>query len=167
MAGSNTRGQKVRELGRKALVLLLVISLLMLVALPDAKGQPHTSKSNSVRITDAYYADLDNDGCEDDIKILVEFFFPDSDPSRVDLNLWISLPSGLVYNFRVSVYRAPPESVLQIDCIDMATESGWYTITMLASIMGAGNGKMYITDEFSFDPPTGGGPGLPTVYAYF
>ncbi|TFF91462.1 hypothetical protein EU545_03985 [Candidatus Thorarchaeota archaeon] len=154
-------------MGRRFLVLLLVVSLLMIVTLPTAMAQPRVNNSDSVRILDAYYADLDSDGYEDDIKILVEFSFPSSDPSRVDLNLWICLPSGLTYNFRISVYRAPSQSVLQIDCIDMASECGWYTVTMLASIMGTGNGKMYITDDFSFDPPTGGGPGLPTVYAYF
>ena len=54
-----------------------------------------------------------------------------------------------------------------IDCFDTAIESGWYTVTMLASIMGAGNGKLYLTDEIIFDPPTGTGPGFPpSVNAY-
>ena len=49
----------------------------------------------------------------------------------------------------------------------MAIESGWYTVTLLASVMGAGNGKLYITDEIIFDPPLPAGPGLPpSVNAY-
>ena len=70
-------------------------------------------------------------------------------------------------NVRVSIYNTPNEFLLNIDCFDMAIESGWYTVTLLASVMGAGSGKLYITDEMSFDPPTGGGPGLPpSVDAY-
>jgi hypothetical protein len=137
------------------------------VMLPTVSAQPRITSGSNIRIMDAYYGDLDGDGYEDDIKLLVEFSFGNTDPSRVDLNIWIELPSGIIYNFRISVYRPPNESILNIDCIDMATESGWYTVTMLASVMGAGNGKLYITDQLEFDPPTGTGPGLPKVEAYF
>ncbi|MHA1481134.1 MAG: hypothetical protein ACTSQZ_06905 [Candidatus Thorarchaeota archaeon] len=148
-------------------ILLLAVLLLATALIPAVSAQPRIASVDYIRIIDAYYADLDGDGVEDDIKILVEFAFTDSDPSRVDLNLWIELPSGYTYNVRVSIYRAPAESILNIDCINMATESGWYTVTMLASIMGGGNGKLYITDQLIFDPPTEAGPGLPGVYAYF
>ena len=148
-------------------ILLLAVLLLATALIPAVSAQPRISSANYISIIDAYYADLDSDGFEDDIKILVEFAFTNSEPSRVDLNLWIMLPSGYTYNLRVSVYRAPAQSVLNIDGINMATESGWYTVTMLASVMGGGGGKMYITDQLIFDPPTEAGPGLPGVYAYF
>ncbi|TXT56457.1 MAG: conserved exported protein of unknown function [Candidatus Thorarchaeota archaeon] len=151
------------------LLFLTVTALILFAMIPFVSAQPRTviSESTDITIIDAYYGDLDGDACEDDIKILLEFRFPNDDPVRVDLNIWIELPSGLTYNVRISVYRAPAQSILNIDCIDMATESGWYTVTMLASVMGTGNGKYYITDQLIFDPPTGAGPGLPDVKAYF
>jgi hypothetical protein len=147
---------------------LLVLALSMVVFLPVVNAQPRIASVQSIYIADAYYADLDNDGYEDDIKLLLEFCFENVDSVRVDLNIWIELPSGLMYAFRISVYRAPAQSTLNVDCLDMATESGWYTVTMIASIMGMGGGKYYITDQLDFDPPTGGGPGLPpAIDAYF
>lgn len=137
------------------------------IIIPTISAQPRIASVDYIQIVDAYYADLDGDGYEDDIKLLVECCFTDSDPTRVDLNIWIELPSGLTFSVRVSIYNTPSEFLLNIDCFDMAIESGWYTVTLLASIMGAGNGKLYITDEIIFDPPTGGGPGLPpSVNAY-
>ncbi len=152
---------------RREIGLLLAMAVSLTIFLPVVSAQPRIASVQSIRIIDAYYADLDGDSYEDDIKLLVQFDFITIDPQRVDLNIWIELPSGFTYAFRISVYRAPAESVLHIDCIDMATESGWYTVTMLASVMGTGNGKVYIADQLEFDPPTGGGPGLPEIAAYF
>ena len=153
---------------RKGFILAIVAVLAASLFLPSVDAQPRIATVDYISIIDAYYADLDGDSYEDDIKLLVEFSFTDTEPTRVDLNIWIELPSGFTYIFRVSVYRAPTESVLNIDCLNMATESGWYTVSLLASIMGAGNGKLYITDELVFDPPTGGGGSLPpAVNAYF
>ena len=135
--------------------------------IPVVSAQPRIESVNYIQIIDAYYGDLDGDLVEDDIKILVEFAFTILEPTRVDINLWIELPSGYTYNVRVSVFRAPAESVLNIDCFNMATESGWYTVTMLASVMGTGGGRYYITDQLIFDPPTEQGPSLPGVTAYF
>jgi hypothetical protein len=158
-------GEKMK---RKGFILVIVAVLAVSSLLPMVDAQPRVATAEYIKIIDAYYADLDGDSYEDDIKLLVEFSFTDSEPVRVDLNIWIELPSGFMYSFRVSVYRAPTESVLNIDCINMATESGWYTVSLLASVMGAGNGKLYITDELVFDPPTGGGGSLPpAVRAYF
>ncbi|MHA1780463.1 MAG: hypothetical protein ACTSYL_06295 [Candidatus Thorarchaeota archaeon] len=144
---------------------LMVITLLPLVN--AAPTRVLTSESESVYISNAYYDDLDGDTYFDDIKILVEFAFTDSEPTRIDISLWVTLPSGTTYSFRVSVHKPPSSSTLQIDCIDMAYECGWYQIQMLASIVNRNDGKALISDVFSFDPPTGGGPGLPTVSAYF
>jgi hypothetical protein len=161
----NSGGEKMQ---RKGFILAIAALLALSSLIPLADAQPRIANVDYISIVDAYYADLDGDSYEDDIKLLVEFAFTDSEPTRVDLNIWIELPSGFMYSFRVSVYRAPSQSVLNIDCLNMATESGWYTVTLLASVMGAGNGKLYITDELVFDPPTGGGGSLPPcVNAYF
>ena len=153
---------------RKGFILGIVVIIALAALAPIVDAQPRVAEVEYISIIDAYYADLDGDSYEDDIKLLVEFSFTDTEPTRVDLNIWIELPSGFMYSFRISVYRAPAQSVLNIDCLDMATESGWYTVTLLASVMGAGNGKLYITDELVFDPPTGGGGSLPpSVNAYF
>lgn len=152
----------------KESALILVALMAASVLVPMVSAQPRLATAEYIQIIDAYYADLDGDGYEDDIKLLLEFSFTDAEPSRVDLIIWIELPSGTTYNIRLSVYRAPSASILNVDCFNMATESGWYTVTMLASIMGAGNGKIYLTDELMFDPPTGSGPGLPpSIRAYF
>jgi hypothetical protein len=157
------------EMHAKKPLLLLIVSALVLASVPAVSAQPAVyTESVQIQIMDAYYADLDGDGYQDDIKLVLQFNFEENVPTRVDLNIWIELPSGLTYNFRVSVYGVPSSSTLQIDCFDMATESGWYTVTLLASVMGSGNGKIYIVDALEFDPPTGVGGGLPPrVIAYF
>jgi len=149
--------------------MILIAGMLLLLAVPNVNAASivRLSDVNYVSISDAYYADIDNDGFEDDIKLLVEFAFPTEEPVRLDLNIWIELPSGLIFNFRVSVWRAPNESILNIDCIDMAIESGWYTVNLLTSVMGSGGGKYYIVDSLVFDPPNEGGSGLPSIAAYF
>ncbi len=151
------------------LPIILVAGLLILMSVPsvDAVSQLRIADVDYVSIVDAYYADLDGDGYEDDIKLLVEFSFPTDEIVRVDLNIWIELPSGLTFNLRVSVWRAPNDSLLNIDCIDMAIESGWYTVYLVTSVMGSGGGKYYITDFLIFDPPGEGGSGLPGISAYF
>ncbi len=155
------------NMNTRRLTLLIAMIVMLSLFIPAANARPRIASTDYIQIVDAYYADLDNDGYEDDIKLLVEFKFLDTNPSRVDLNIWIELPSGLTFNVRISIYNTPNEFLLNIDCFDMAIESGWYTVTMLASVMGAGNGKLYIMDEIIFDPPTGGGPGFPpSVNAY-
>ncbi len=151
----------------RRLTLFFAAIVMLSICIPAVQAQPRLASTDYIQIVDAYYADLDGDGYEDDIKLLVDCSFADTDPTRVDLNIWIELPSGLMFNVRVSIYNTPNDFLLNIDCFDMAIESGWYTVTLLASMMGAGNGKLYITDEIVFDPPTGGGPGLPpSVKAY-
>ena len=151
----------------RKLTLVFAAIVLLSALIPAANAQPRISSIDYIQIVDAYYADLDGDGYEDDIKLLVDCCFLDTNPTRVDLNIWIELPSGLTFNVRVSIYNTPNTFLLNIDCFDMAIESGWYTVTLLASIMGAGNGKLYVTDEIVFDPPVPGGPGFPpSVNAY-
>ena len=151
----------------RRLTLFFAAIIMLSICIPAVQAQPRIVSSEYIQIVDAYYTDLDGDGYEDDIKLLVDCSFAKTDPTRVDLNIWIELPSGLTFNVRISIYNTPNNFLLNIDCFDMAIESGWYTVTLLASVMGAGNGKLYITDEIVFDPPTGGGPGLPpSVNAY-
>jgi len=150
----------------RKLTLVFAVIVLLAVLIPTANAQPRISSIDYIQIVDAYYADLEGDGYEDDIKLLFDCCFLDTNPTRVDLNIWIELPSGLTFNVRVSVYNTPNDFLLNIDCFNMAIESGWYTVTLLASIMGAGSGKLYVTDEIIFDPPEAG-PGLPpSVNAY-
>lgn len=138
-----------------------------MVPMVDAQPRETTIEANAVRIVDAYYGDLDGDAFEDDIKILVGFSFASTDIVRIEISLWVELPSGLTYFVKILVFGAPGQSIVNIDCIDMATESGWYTVYMLASIKLPGFGKVYIVDSIEFDPPTGTGNGMPTVIAYF
>lgn len=147
---------------------LIFFMLVFLAALPPvASAQARISEYQYIQIADAYYADLDGDLYQDDIKLLFSCCFGEVNPTRVDLNIWIELPSGLTYSVRISIYNTPSQFLLNVDCFNMATESGLYAVTLLASVMGAGSGKLYIIDEIIFDPPTGGGPGLPpTVVAY-
>ncbi|MDF1538276.1 MAG: hypothetical protein P1Q69_05190 [Candidatus Thorarchaeota archaeon] len=154
-------------MNKKLIPLMVLAGMLFLTCMPVADAQVlKVADVTYIQIIDVYYADLDDDGIEDDIKLLVEFSFPTDTVARVDLNIWIELPSGYTFNVRVSVLRAPGESILNIDCFNTAIESGWYTVTLLASVMGSGGGRYYIMDEIVFDPPKGGS-GLPGVVAYF
>ena len=118
-------------MNKRIIPLMLLAGMLLLTCMPVANAQPvRLADVDYIRLIDAYYADLDGDGAEDDIKLLVEFSFPTNVVARVDLNLWMELPSGFTFNIRVSVWRAPGESILNIDCFNTAIESGWYEVTL-------------------------------------
>lgn len=150
----------------RGLLLLLCVFLVGIMTIPTVRAQTRSLEVGSIVIQDAYYGDLDSDQTEDDIKILVDFHLDNIQPSRIELFFDLVLPSGVSYSFKVIIYGCPT-SVLNLDCINMATESGIYTLSMFALLYGSGTGKLYTTDYLEFDPPTGAGPGLPDILAYF
>ncbi len=164
-----TVGEKMSRLYLRGVILIVTLVLFGSLSIPTVSAQPRSvtvTDVGSICICDAYYGDLDGDSYEDDIKILLNFTL-DIQPSRVEIFMDITLPSGSGYSFLVVIYGMTSHAILNLDCIDMATEVGIYTITMNALLYGTGGGKILIMDEFQFDPPTEAGPGLPTVYAYF
>ncbi len=158
--------EPMRYVRTRGLLMLLCVILVGIMAIPTVRAQTRSLVLGSIAIQDAYYGDLDSDQIEDDIKILVAFQLDDIQPSRIELYFDLVLPSGNGYSFKVIIYGCPT-SALNLDCINMATESGIYTVSMVAFLYGSGTGKLYTTDYLEFDPPTGAGPGLPDIVAYF
>jgi len=165
--GFMTTREVANYLHTRRIALVLVALIAALVCIPVVDAQPRFVNEELIWISDAYYGDLDGDGYEDDIKILLQFSLTNAEPARIEMTIWIQLPSGYVHGVGISIWNAQQYGVLNVDCLNMATESGIYTVTMAASVFGTGIGKAYITDYLQFDPPTGSGPGLPSVDAYF
>lgn len=122
-----------------------------------------------VSFNDAYYADLDSDTLQDDIRLDMTIEIYNYQYSTdVELYVGITLPSGTQYWFLVTftVYKSTYgySTGMLFNAYDTATESGWYD----ASAVGFANGESYsIMETITFDPPGGSGPGNPQAEAIF
>jgi len=140
--GFMTLREVANYLHTRRITLVLVALIAALVCIPIVSAQPRFVNEELICISDAYYGDLDGDGYEDDIKILLQFSLASAEPARVEMTIWIELPSGFVYGVGISIRNAPQYGVLNVDCLNTATESGIYAVTMVASVFGTGNGKV-------------------------
>ncbi len=114
----------------------------------------------SVRVIDAYYADLDNDTYQDDIYALVRFELSGAAWYNFDYYVTLTLPSGYNFSYAFAI-TATGSFDLNHYFFDHATESGNYTLSVLV-ILKTG-GLSTDSDIYVFDPPgasTGGDPTL-------
>ncbi len=145
--------------------LSFLIIAIMLFTMPNlSEGKPLFSKSESkvsldVVFTDAYYADLDGDGLEDDVFGGVDIFIMGSERVSFDYYITLILPSGMSFTY---AYRINTRySILHLDnyFYDHVFESGDYTF--IVEILTRTGGLSYDPYHHVFDPP-GGVPTDPT-----
>ncbi|MCY3414491.1 MAG: hypothetical protein INQ03_22780 [Candidatus Heimdallarchaeota archaeon] len=116
--------------------------------------------SVDIYIWDAYYADLDLDGYEDDIFIEIDLTLTNQYVyTDVEVFIGVTLPSGMEHWFKFD-YTFKKTTLtgyitLGYDLYNTATELGWYE----ANAVGFAQGEEFsYMDTLIFDPPgTGGG----------
>ncbi len=118
----------------------------------------------STTIINAYYADLDSDGLEDDIDVIIALNANFEGRFRASFLLTIELPSGLTFKFLLEAWLSISPDItkyLKVTAFNTAIEEGWYTVTLDGQIRGVQLGSFYTSSSFVFDPPTGQGSGNP------
>ncbi len=148
----------------KLLGLLLIFGFtLPLMSIPVSASI--TNDTIDLQIVDAYYADLDNDGVQDDIRIIallnVSEEYLKGNTLRWDFVLKIELPSGDYYVCSAGIVTKASDQYIIFDALNTVTESGWYTAILDARFTNYFH-EMEST-IFTFDPPEKGGNGTPTL----
>ena len=118
----------------------------------------------TIDIIDANYDDLDNDGDYDDI--IVKAVLDSNFEAEVltFLYLDIILPSGLVHRFEFQVVLSLDGShlLITIESYNTASEPGWYDCKLFCIVI-YNDMLLFSESTYTFDPPTGNGPGEPTA----
>ncbi len=147
------------KLGNKisliALLTIIVFSLFQGITSVSA----NTEGPINVDIEEAYYSDLDNDGFNDDVFVLLRFDLTGSSYYEYGYLITLTLPSGTSYSYIVIV-RSLVDTVYTKNYFwDHATECGDYTVTVQALLNVPYT--FYDTDTEIFDPPGGSEGGKP------
>ncbi len=144
--------------GAKYLLLaVLLMSFVIFAPTPAAAGHEII-----IIMDEAYYADADGDGLEDDIVVIYEIIPPDKDTSEdyvIELYCTLTLPSGVSYVYQCAVVTSVGCTVTQY-WFNSVTESGWYTYSVYAySFLSEVDSS---SNEIVFDPPEGDN-GMPSI----
>jgi hypothetical protein len=120
--------------------------------------------SVNITILNAYYADLDQGGIENDI--FVEFTLNltlQEDDGYFLFYFTLVLPSGTEYYYRTSFSVSQSTNYYGVLYFyNYATEAGWYEIKSLGVLFQEDDIKWYFT-SYIFDPPGGTGGDDPQV----
>ena len=138
--------------------------LIFLVLLGSLSATAGTNKASSLEvdkpyiqidIQEAYYADLEGDGMEDDVFVGVELSFFGSSVYNFDYYIFLTLPSGAEFGYAVALAAHTDVAYLGNFFWNHATESGDYKVTV-HTVLRTG-GITLFTDCVIFDPPGGTG----------
>lgn len=149
------------------IILTIIVASLVLSFFPgnvQAADTYDSVNSMAVSIRLADYLDLDADGIGDDI--ITEFIV--SVPSmtwhtgRSAIYCLLVLPSGQAFGCNILVIGFYSQLSLTLAWYNTAYESGWYTFSVAAYMIGK-NVPAPGYDTMEFDPPTDGEPGSPVI----
>jgi hypothetical protein len=145
----------------------LLILLILGSSVANAYQQPSQtttlSHSISVVITHASYTDLDNDGFEDDVVVISDFYLQNDDFYEFIYIITLILPSGTYYQYLVQVWTWVDYVSITNSFYNHATESGDYIVVIEAWLLNPD--VYYDVSAVIFDPPGGSDGGKPTFGA--
>ncbi|MHA1304128.1 MAG: hypothetical protein ACTSPI_10550, partial [Candidatus Heimdallarchaeaceae archaeon] len=121
--------------------IVVVIGVLVLFALNSsvsAEASTANSTTPSMKITAAYYCDVDNDGKQDDI-VAYATFTSGEGPKVYFLIYTLHYPSGNTYTNYHQYYTNDAETTFIFTLTNAATEEGWYTFELGAYLIIEGN----------------------------
>ncbi len=146
---------------------ILLISVLLgssaVNAYQNAPQTNNTIHSITVVITHASYTDLDNDGNEDDVVVISDFYLQNDDFYEFIYFITLILPSGMYYQYLVRVWAWVDYVSITNSFYNHATESGNYTVIIEAWLLNPD--VYYDISAVIFDPPGGSDGGKPTFGA--
>ena len=119
--------------------------------------------SIAVAITHASYTDLDNDGFEDDVLVVSDFYLQNDDYYEFIYLITLILPSGIYYQYLVQVWAWVDYVSIDNSFYNHATEAGNYTVIIEALLLNPD--VYYDVSIVIFDPPGGSDGGKPTFGA--
>ncbi len=141
------------------MLLLLTTSLLLIPGAYADKNSVNTSSVDTmvnITISEAYYADLDNDGYEDDVFVETQLAFTGSSSSyNFDYYIVLTLPSGLSYTYSFAASSKVDFLTIGNYFWSHASEAGWYNVD-IHIVMRTG-GVALTSESLIFDPPGGTG----------
>ncbi len=106
-----------------------------------------------IEITNAFYADLDGNGIEDDIFVQVDLSFFGASTINFDYYIILTLPSGESHAYTISLASHVDKLIIDNYFWNHATEPGWYTVEV-HTVLRTG-GVQILSDSMVFDPPGG------------
>ncbi len=151
----------IKLLATTAMILLLFGSFVTAVR-ADARQLSEGKKIATIglRIVDAYYADLDNDGYEDDILGIIKITMTGVNVANMEYVISLTLPSGTIYSYLVKITTNQDVIVLKNFFWDHAYESGDYTLKVTLNLINYE--KITVSETYTFDPPGSSQGGEPT-----
>jgi len=147
-----------------AIFLIACMSFSFSIFQTQGGSRVYTTESDNFQITiiDAYYADLDNDGYEDDIWIEGKTEILNREGRvRYDLYVDIYTPDNQTHSALFYVLSDLHSHSYFIHAYDTARAEGWYKVSFQGLLYGEGD-LTYCDSSYEFDPPTNSGSGDPT-----
>ena len=140
---------------RQSFILIVAVLLLgtfspTFAAKPDLK-ESSSSTSLILVFTDAYYADLDGDGIEDDVFGGIDFFITGVSRVTFDYHINLILPSGLTFTYSYRIHTKYTYLHFDNFFFDHAIESGDYMFDV--DIIMRTGGVTHSEYSIIFDPP--------------
>jgi len=149
---------------RRLLVFALVAACFLAMVPNQARADGSGQKDDPLQVVikNADYCDLDRDGSEDDIVTTFRITVLSDEVvfKRTQIYCHLILPSGSGFILVIGVKGEYRQLTLTIGWLNVVTESGWYTFSVLSFLIGESN-IYYGSSSVAFDPPTGGDPGPP------
>ncbi|MFW9918816.1 MAG: hypothetical protein ACFFED_04405 [Candidatus Thorarchaeota archaeon] len=163
---------KSRRPTRVLITTVVAVMFIALVITPTACARP-TSQTlmpvyyydyMQVWIYDAYYGDLDQGGCDNDIHVILLFDLGYYSFYEVYYDITLTMPSGA--RFTYTIYFLADYEYIRIDneFLNYATESGDYRIDITALMITPS--FIFDTSSCIFDPPGSSEGGDPTFRVY-
>jgi hypothetical protein len=153
---------------KKARVLTAALAILLCIVVtnvPTASAYPGKASSFiDVHVYDAYYGDLDSEGIENDVHIILLFDLGYNQYYEFYYQITLTLPSGVSYSYLVHVLAWYEYIRIDNEFLNYATEKGNYRVDVTALMVY----PVYYTDSGSivFDPPGYGAGADPEFRVY-
>ncbi|MCY3414962.1 MAG: hypothetical protein INQ03_25150 [Candidatus Heimdallarchaeota archaeon] len=117
----------------------------------------------SINISEAYYADLEGDGLENDVFVGVDLYLSGRDAYNFDYYIFLTLPSGLQFSYAYAFSAKTDYIYFGNYFWQHALEPGWYDVEVFI-VMRSG-GLTVSSEALIFDPPGGTGGSDPISFS--
>ncbi|RMG30435.1 MAG: hypothetical protein D6732_16225 [Methanobacteriota archaeon] len=139
----------------RKLKFVLIVTIMALTFLPHGNSvNAATASSVTATIMDAYYTDADGGGVPNDVVVIIHFAIQGGGTlNGLTYTVDLALPSGKTYVGYVLIVTNMAQVTATNFFYNTATESGWYSTSVHATLNGDPN--ISDSDHMIFDPPGG------------